>query len=63
MTQKEKLNEAMKVAMRVQSIARSIERECKDYDETWALSYVRDLKNIAENFLKLKQYDMGSKWK
>lgn len=54
MTQKEKLNEAMKVAMRVQSIARSIERECKDYDETWALSYVRDLKNIAENFLKLK---------
>lgn len=42
------------MAMRVQSIAISIERECKDYDETWALDYARDLKNITENFLKLK---------
>lgn len=54
MTQKEKLQQASMMVMRVQSIARSIERECKDYDETWALSYARDLKNIAENFLKLK---------
>lgn len=54
MTQKEKLQQASMMAMRVQSIARSIERECKGYDETWALSYVRDLKNIAENFLNLK---------
>lgn len=54
MTQKEKLQQASMMAMRVQSIARNIERECKDYDETWALSYVRDLKNITDNFLKLK---------
>lgn len=54
MTQKEKLQQASIMAMRVQSIARSIERECKDYDETWALSYARDLKNISENFLNLK---------
>ena len=46
MTQKEKLHQAEMTAMRVQSIARSIERECKDY--------VRDLKNITDNFLKLK---------
>lgn len=63
MTQKEKLHQAEMMAMRVQSIARNIERECKDYDETWALSYARDLKNIADNFLKLKQYDVDSKWK
>ena len=54
MTQKEKLQQAEMMAMRVQSIARSIERECEDYDETWALNYTRDLKNIADNFLKLK---------
>lgn len=54
MTQKEKLQQATMMAMRIQGIARSIERECKDYDETWALSYARDLKNVAENFLNLK---------
>ena len=54
MTQKEKLQQASMMTMRVQSIARNIERECKDYDETWALDYARDLKNVAENFLNLK---------
>lgn len=54
MTQKEKLQQALMMAMQVKSIARSIEIECKDYDETWALNYARDLKNVADNFLKLK---------
>lgn len=54
MTQKEKLHQAEMMALRVLSIAISIERECKDYDETWALSYTQDLKNIADKFLKLK---------
>ena len=54
MTQKEKLQQASMMAIRVQNIARNIEKDCKDYDETWALSYARDLKNIADNFLKLK---------
>lgn len=54
MTQKEKLHQAEMMAMRVQSIARSIERECKGYDETWALGYARDLKNITETFINSK---------
>jgi hypothetical protein len=53
MTQKEKLNEAMKVAMRVKSIAKSIEFDARDYDESWPLHHVRDLNNLADNFLKL----------
>lgn len=53
MTQKEKLNEAMRVAMRVKSIAKSIEFDAKDYDMTWPLQYVKDLNNLADNFLKL----------
>jgi hypothetical protein len=53
MTQKEKLNKAMEVAMRVKSIARSLEFDAKDYDVSWPLHHVKDLNNLADNFLKL----------
>ena len=53
MTQKKKLDEAIKVAMRVKSIAKSIEYDSKDYAMNWTLQYVRDLNNLADNFLKL----------
>ena len=53
MTQKEKLNEAMKFAMRIKSIARSLEFDANDYDASWPMYHVKDLNNLADNFLKL----------
>lgn len=54
MKMRDKLDYAIRMAMRMKSIASSIKRECQDYDETWALSYARDLDHAAEEFLNLK---------
>ena len=54
MKMRDKLEYATKMAIRMKSIASRIKIECQDYDETWALSYARDLDNIAEEFLNLK---------
>lgn len=52
MTQKEKIIRAGLFARQVKSIADSIAHECRDYDETWALSYVKDLTERADDLLK-----------
>lgn len=52
MTQKEKIIRAGLFARQVKSIADSIARECRDYDETWALSYTKDLTERADDLLK-----------
>jgi hypothetical protein len=52
MTQKEKIIRAGLFARQVKSIAGSIVNECRDYDETWALSYAKDLTERADDLLK-----------
>lgn len=52
MTQKEKIARAAGFAHTVKSIANSIADECRDYDETWALSYSRQLTEYADEMLK-----------
>ena len=52
MTQKEKIIRAGLFARQVKSIADSIARECRNYDETWALSYTKDLTERADDLLK-----------
>lgn len=54
MTQKEKLMRATMLAQQVKSIASRIDFDCRSYDSTWALSYARQLKEAAEEYLKLK---------
>ena len=53
MTQKEKIQIALRAAMQIKSIASSLEHEAKSYDSTWPLNYSRDLKTISENLLKV----------
>ena len=45
------IEQARQFAIRVRNIANNIERDCKDYDETWALGYAEQLKNAAEKML------------
>lgn len=45
------IEQAKQFAIRVRNIANNIERDCKDYDETWALGYAEQLKNAAEKML------------
>lgn len=52
MTQKEKIIRAGLFARQVKSIADSIARECRDYDETWALGYTKDLTERADDLLR-----------
>jgi len=52
MTQKEKIIRAGLFARQVKSIAGSIVNECRDYDETWALSYAKDLTERADDLIK-----------
>lgn len=52
-SQKDKLQHASQFASRVKTIADRIERDCKDYDEKWALGYADQLRNAAEKMLKV----------
>ena len=52
MTQKEKIARAAGFAHTVKSIAGSIAAECRDYDETWALRYAKELTEYADDLLK-----------
>lgn len=52
MTQKEKIARAAGFAHTVKSIAGSITAECRDYDETWALGYAKELIERADDLLK-----------
>lgn len=52
-SQKDKLQHATQFANRVKTIADRIERDCKDYDEKWALGYADQLRNAAEKMLKV----------
>lgn len=52
MTQKEKIARAAGFAHIVKSIAGSIAAECRDYDETWALKYAKELTEYADDLLK-----------
>ena len=52
-SQKDKLQHASQFANRVKAIADKIERDCKDYDEKWALGYADQLRNAAEKMLKV----------
>lgn len=45
------IEQARQFAIRVRNIANYIERDCKSYDETWALGYAEQLKNAAEKML------------
>lgn len=45
------IEQAKQFAIRVRNIANNIERDCKSYDETWALGYAEQLKNAAEKML------------
>ena len=45
------IEQARQFAIRVRNIANNIERDCKSYDETWALGYAEQLKNAAEKML------------
>ena len=47
------IEQARQFAIRVRNIANYIERDCKDYDETWALDYAEQLKNAAEKMLNM----------
>lgn len=52
MTQKEKIARAIGFAHMVKSIASSIADACRDYDETWALGYAKQLTEYADDLLK-----------
>lgn len=52
MTQKEKIARAAGFAHMVKSVAGQISLECRDYDETWALKYSKQLVEYADDFLK-----------
>lgn len=52
MTQKEKIARAAGFAHIVKSIANSIAADCRDYDETWALRYAKELTEYADEMLK-----------
>lgn len=45
------IEQARQFAIRVRNIANNIERDCKSYDEKWALGYAEQLKNAAEKML------------
>lgn len=54
MTQKEKLQKANIMAMKLKSIARNIKTDCLSYDSTWALEYAEELDKLGNDFLNLK---------
>ena len=51
MTQVQKIALATMFAATVKLTATQIERECKDYDETWALKYADKLRQSANKLL------------
>lgn len=51
MTQVQKITLAKMFAADVKLTATRIERECKDYDETWALKYADKLRQAANELL------------
>lgn len=53
MTQKEKIQTAMRAAMRIKSITTSLEYDAKSYDCTWPNSHIYDLKRIVDDLLKV----------
>ena len=55
MTQKEKIGEAIMLAMRVKSIASSIKSEGNNYDMQWHKGYCEQLTNACDSFLKKVQ--------
>ena len=58
MTQREKRMRASIMAQRIKHIAQSLRYDAKDYDVHFPLQYANELENIANEFLKLKQYDL-----
>lgn len=50
-SQREQIAQAKQFAIRVRNIANNIERDCKDYDEKWALGYAEQLRNAADKML------------
>ena len=54
MTQKEKIMQAVIMAQRVKSVARSLRYDAKDYDVRFPLAHAKELEEIADGFLKLK---------
>lgn len=54
MTQKEKLARARTMAVRIKSLAERLKVEAKDYDVVFPLPYVNYMKEIADEYLKLK---------
>lgn len=52
MTQKEKIARASQFCYMVKSISNSIACACRDYDETWALGYAKQLTEHADDLLK-----------
>jgi len=53
MTQKDKLLQARMMAFKIRSIANSLQFDARDYDVQFPLAYARDLKQMADDFLKL----------
>lgn len=45
------IEQARQFAIRVRNIANYIERDCKDYDESWALGYAEQLRTAADKLL------------
>ena len=58
MTQKEKIARASQFCYMVKSISNSIASACRDYDESWAFQYTKQLTENADSLLKmLKKQD------
>lgn len=47
------IEHAKQFANRVKTIANNIERDCKSYDEKWALGYAEQLRNAADKMLSM----------
>jgi len=54
MTQREKLIKARMLALRMKSISKGLEYDAEDYGVNFPLQYARELKEQADDFLKLK---------
>lgn len=54
MTQREKLIKAIMMAQAVKSVAKRLEFDARDFDCSFLLNIVKELNNIADEFLKLK---------
>lgn len=55
LTQKDTILEAKLIATRIKSIASRLEYDARDYGVDFPLEYARELKEMADNFLKGKR--------